>query len=33
VPAKAQRHGYSFAFPDLDDALEALFARSGVRGG
>jgi len=33
VPAKAQRHGYSFAFPDLDHALEALFARSGSVGG
>jgi len=28
VPEKAQRFGYTFAFPDLDDALAALFPRS-----
>jgi len=28
VPEKAQRHGYTFAFPHLEDALAALFNRS-----
>jgi len=28
VPEKAQRHGYTFAFPDLDGALAALFNRA-----
>ncbi|HEY7172564.1 MAG TPA: TIGR01777 family oxidoreductase [Vicinamibacterales bacterium] len=28
VPAKAQRHGYTFAYPDLDNALAVLFSRS-----
>jgi uncharacterized protein (TIGR01777 family) len=28
VPAKAQRYGYTFAFPDLEGALQALFTRS-----
>jgi uncharacterized protein (TIGR01777 family) len=28
VPAKAQRHGYTFAFADVDGALRALFNRS-----
>jgi NAD dependent epimerase/dehydratase family enzyme len=28
VPEKAQRHGYRFTFPDVDDALNALFHRS-----
>jgi uncharacterized protein (TIGR01777 family) len=28
IPEKAQRHGYRFAFPDLEGALQALFKRS-----
>jgi uncharacterized protein (TIGR01777 family) len=28
VPAKAQRHGYTFAFPSVDDAFEVLFPTS-----
>jgi uncharacterized protein (TIGR01777 family) len=28
VPEKAQRYGYTFAFPNVDDTLQALFQRS-----
>jgi uncharacterized protein (TIGR01777 family) len=28
IPAKAQSHGYTFAFADLDRALRAIFATS-----
>jgi NAD dependent epimerase/dehydratase family enzyme len=29
VPAKAQRQGYQFKYPRLEDALQAIFGRSG----